>query len=105
MIGQLRHRLGLYIPSTTPDNAGGHSTNWMYYNECWADIQPRSGQESGDNGRLSVTQTYRVVIRFQEDFPERVRVIWGDKILRMITASDPDTRRERLHLICEEEVQ
>lgn len=105
MIGQLRHRLGLYVPSTTSDNAGGQSTRWIYDREVWADIQPRRGQESSENGRLSVTQTYRIVMRFQENFPERVRVIWGDKILRMITASDPDTRRDRLHLICEEEVQ
>ena len=105
MIGQLRHRLGLYVPNTTPDNAGGVSTQWVYDRECWADIQPRTGQEKGENGRLSITQTYRVVIRFQENFPERVRAIWGDKVLRVITASDPDTRRERLHLICEEEVQ
>lgn len=105
MIGQLRHRIGLYVPNTTPDNAGGQSTNWVYFTECWADIQPRMAQETGENGRLTVTQSYRVVIRFKDNFPERVRVMWGESILRVITASDPDTRRERLHLICEEEVQ
>jgi len=105
MIGQLRHRLGLYVPNETPDAAGGQSIQWVYYGACWADIQPRTSQETGENGRLAVTQSYRLVIRFQDAFPERVRVMWGDRILRVITASDPDTRRERLHLICEEESQ
>ncbi len=103
MIGRLRQRIALYRPQETPDAAGGQSTQWLYWHKTWADVQPKTVQETGANGRLSVTQSYRVVIRFQDNFPERLRLIWGDRILRMVAASDPDTRRERLHLICEEE--
>ena len=31
--------------------------------------------------------------------------MWKGRMLRVVAASDPDTRGERLHLICEEEAQ
>lgn len=105
MIGRLRNRLGIYVPQTTPDAMGGATTQWVFYAHCWADVSPRSGGETQEHGRLAVTQSYRVIIRFREDFPERARLMWKGRILRVVTASDPDNRRERLHLICEEEQQ
>ncbi len=105
MIGDLRVRLGLYVPSKAPDELGGNATSWVFSRSLWAAIEPRSLTERQENGRLAVTQTYRVIIRFQKSFPQRARFMWGDRILRVIAASDPDTRRERLHLICEEEKQ
>ncbi|WP_409433483.1 phage head closure protein [Litorimonas sp. RW-G-Af-16] len=103
MIGQLRVRLGLYTPSETQDEFGGASRVWNFKRQLWGAITPKSITEVRDNGRLTVTQSYKVTIRHISPFPERARLIWGDRILRVVAASDPDTRRERLHLICEEE--
>ena len=105
MIGDLRVRLGLYAPSIVPDDLGGSVTSYVFVRSIWAAIEPRALTETRENGRLSVTQSYRVIIRYRKDFPERARFMWGSRILRVIAASDPDTRRERLHLICEEEKQ
>ena len=105
MIGQLRTRLGLYAPSVVADDVGGTITSWSFQHALWAAIKPKTLSETRENGRLSVTQSYLVIIRYHPDFPERARLIWGDRILRVIAASDPDTRGERLHLICEEERQ
>ena len=105
MIGHLRTRLGIYKPQLSSDDFGGHITTWIWHRKVWGHIAPRSLSESRENGRLSVTQTYRVTIRFYSDFPERARLMWGERILRVISSSDPDNRRERLHLICEEEQQ
>lgn len=103
MIGQLTTRLGLQVAIETPDDYGGADIAWILQRDVWSHITPRTPQERAENGRLSITQTYRVVIRFRDNFPERARLIWGERALRVITASDPDNRRERLHLICEEE--
>ena len=105
MIGHLRTRLGVYRPQLTGDDFGGHVTQWVWHRKVWGHIAPRGLSESRENGRLSVIQTYRVTTRFYDDFPERARLMWGSRILRVISASDPDNRRERLHLICEEEQQ
>lgn len=105
MIGQLRTRLGLYEPVETPDAHGGVTMTWRFRRLIWGAVEPKNYTERRENGRLAVTQSYRVTIRYRYDFPERARLMWGSRILRVITSSDPDTRGERLHLICEEEKQ
>jgi len=105
MIGQLRHRIGLYAPSVVADDIGGTITSWAFQRAIWGAVEPKSINEVRDNGRLSVTQTYRVTVRHHDDFPPRARLMWKGRTLRVVAASDPDTRRERLHLICEEEVR
>jgi len=105
MIGQLRHRLGLYAPNRVSDDLGGTITSWSFQRAIWGAVEPKSLSETRENGRLAVTQTYRVTVRHMSDFPERARLVWRGRTLRVVAASDPDTRRERLHLICEEEVR
>ena len=105
MIGRLNTRLGLYAAAEQADDLGGVSVQWNLIGDLWAAITPRAATERGEAGRAAVLQTYKVVIRYREDFPERARLLWGERILRVIAASDPDNRRERLHLICEEEAQ
>ena len=70
-----------------------------------AGIKPKALTERLENGKLSVTQTYLVAIRYLPVFPERARLLWKGRSLRVVAASDPDMRGERLHLICEEEAQ
>lgn len=103
MIGQLRTRLGLYAPQQTEDAMGGQITNYVFQTGVWGAVTPKTSTETNENGRLTVTQSYRVTIHHRDDIPERARLVWGDRRLRVIAASDPDNRRERLHLICEEE--
>lgn len=105
MIGDLRSRLGLYIPIVQADEFGGTKTQWNFHSAFWGAVTPKTVTERQGNGRLAVTQSYRVTLHFQPNFPERARILWGERILRVITSSDPDNRRERLHLICEEEQQ
>jgi len=105
MIGNLRTRIGIYVPQTKPDEFGGVQTNWVLSGQAWAHIKPNTTTERTENGRATITKTYLVTIRWQRDFPERARLLWEERTLRVLTASDPDLRRERLHLICEEEEQ
>lgn len=105
MIGQLRHRIGLYTPSQIADDIGGTITSWSFLRAIWGAVEPKAISEVRENGRLVVTQTYRVTVRHRADFPTRARLVWRGRTLRVVAASDPDTRRERLHLICEEEVK
>ena len=105
MIGDLRTRLGLYVPQTRSDDMGGVTTVWALHSTVWADLKPSTSSHSAENGRAAVLQTYKVVIRHMDNFPERARLLWDERTLSVLTASDPDMRKERLHLICEEEQQ
>jgi len=103
MIGDLRVRLGLYVPKDTPDDLGGAEITWEFLRAFWAKVEPRAVSETRENGQFMVTQSYRVTMRYRADFPKEAKLIWGHRKLRIITHSDPDNRQERLHLICEEE--
>ena len=105
MIGHLRSRVGLYTAIETADDMGGTKRVWSFQKPLWAAIKPYNLTEAKENGRLAVLQPYKVTIRYVADFPERARLMWQGRILRVIAASDPDNRRERLQLICEEEAQ
>lgn len=105
MIGQLRTPLGLYRAEETPDGRGGVETRWVFHSRIWAHIDPRLSREVDRNGRRTVNQSYQVTTRYRSDLPERLRILWNERILRVINFSDPDNRGERLHFICEEEQQ
>ena len=105
MIGDLRTRLSIFIPQNTPDEFGGVQTTWVMFGNVWAHVQPKAAVKRSENGRAAILKTYLVTIRWQRSFPERARLTWGDRTLRVLSASDPDLRHERLHLICEEEEQ
>ncbi|MEM7728934.1 MAG: phage head closure protein [Pseudomonadota bacterium] len=105
MIGQLRHRVGLYAPSHVADDIGGTVTRWAFERALWASVEPRAISETRENGRLSVIQSWRVTLRYRPDFPRQARLLLRGRTLRVVAASDPDTRGERLHLICEEIVR
>lgn len=105
MIGNLRTRITVQIPQRVEDEFGGAEVTWLHYAHKWAHIAPQNLTQNGENGRAMVLRTYKVIIRWQRDFPERARLIFEGKTLRVLSASDPDLRRERLHLICEEEEQ
>ena len=105
MIGQLRTRLGIYKSEVTRDELGGETTRWVLFDGMWAAVQSQPPVEKFENGRHEISVRYKVTGRYRSDFPERARLLWGETTLRVIAASDPDGRRERLHLICEEERQ
>lgn len=102
MIGQLRHRVGIYAPSRVSDDIGGTITRWSFQRAVWAMVEPRAISETTENGRLRVVQSFRVTVRHRTDISHRARIIWRGRTLRVVAMSDPDTRFERLHLICEE---
>lgn len=103
MIGGLRTRLGLYARAETPDAMGGMSVSWPFVKAVWGHIQPQPPRERFEHGRNALTRPFKITIRYFDGFPDEARLLWGERKLRVLAASDPDGRRERLHLICEEE--
>lgn len=101
----LRHRIGIYAPNQVADDLGGTITSWSFQRAVWASVVPKSINENWQNGRLSITETFRLTIRYAPDFPHRARIVWRGRTLRVVASSDPDARGERLHLVCEEVIR
>ena len=103
MIGRLRHRVGVYIPSETADDIGGTVTRWSFDRAVWAEVRSTGISETVIDGRAVVLESFRVTLRYDLFFPQQVRLMWKGRQLRVLAQSDPDGRAERRHLLCEAE--
>jgi SPP1 family predicted phage head-tail adaptor len=101
--GALRHRLVLERPDDAPDGAGGVVAGWTAAATVWGAIAPVRADEAVAAGRLDGLATHRVEIRHRGDVAGGWRVRTGGRTLRVRAALDPDERRRRLVLVCEEE--
>lgn len=102
-IGGLRRRVAIERPDEAPDGAGGRLVGWLAAGHAWAEIAPAGANEAAVAGRLDGVATHRVTIRHRADVGGGWRLVAGARVLRVLAAFDPDERRRRLILICEEE--
>lgn len=102
-IGALRRRVALERPDDAPDGAGGRVLGFAAMGSAWAEIAPARAVEAVVAGRFDGVVTHRVTIRFRADVGGGWRLVLGERVLRVLAAFDPDERRRRLTLLCEEE--
>lgn len=68
MVGKLRHKIDILNFSTTSNGSGGLIETWRVDKTVFAMITPTSGFRSLEASQISLNQTYKVVIRY-EDYP------------------------------------
>ena len=100
MIDRLRERVGLYRANEVPDAQGGHARDWQLAFAAWAGVEPLGTATEPESGRD--LRRYRVTLRHRTDIPDPARIRWRGRTLAVRASDDPDLRRERLHLICED---
>ncbi len=103
MIGDLRTKISIFKPECVRDDIGGQITRWVLDGKVWGHVSIRTRSDVHENGRVINKHRYLVIIRWQRDFSSDVRLSWRRSMARILSVSDPDLRRERLHIICEEE--
>ena len=102
MIGDLRERVEIYQGIAATDGYGGTSTSYTLWGRPFADIRPLAAAPRSALGRIQSQTRYKAVIRFRHGFPKDAKLIWRERTFRIAASDDPDNRRERLHLICDE---
>ena len=100
MIDSLRERIGLYRAIETPDGMGGTLRDWQLAFAAWAAVEPLGTTVQSESGRT--LRRYRITLRHRPDIPSPARLSWRGRTLAVRASDDPDLRRERLHLICED---
>jgi len=100
MIDRLRERIGLYRAVKTPDSQGGSIRDWHFAFAAWAAVEGLGTTTQSESGRT--LKRYRITLRHRTDVPNTARLSWRGQTLAVRAVDDPDLRRERLHLICEE---
>lgn len=101
-IGKLRHRLTIEQPATTPDGAGGVTESWITLAEVWGAIEPLSGSERAEAGRIAGRHMHDITIRYRGDVARNMRVRQGNRIFHILTLEDIGGRGRWLRMLAEE---
>ena len=105
-IGQLRHRVTIQSPTSTPDSAGQELITYTGGVSVAAEVVDLSGEEFIAARQLNAEVTTRVTIRYRTGIGPSMRVLHGTRELPLVSPPiDPDGRRRWYHLMCKEVVR
>ncbi|RMD64396.1 MAG: head-tail adaptor protein [Alphaproteobacteria bacterium] len=103
-VGTLRRRVVIQSAVTAHDGGGGRTLVWRDVATVWGRIAPLGGREPVQAMRLEGRLGHRITIRYRSGITPDMRVRLGTRVLNIRAVIDPDERRRRLVLICEEGV-
>jgi SPP1 family predicted phage head-tail adaptor len=102
VIGAMRCRVKLQSPLRVADEIGGAAILWSDQAEVWAAVDALSAHQSAAFDITLSAATFRVVIYRREDVRPSWRVLWGERVLRVLGVVDGGGRR--IDLMCEEQI-
>ena len=76
--------------------------DWETVAEVWAGVNPKSGQEVDEAGRMVATLAVPIVIRYRTDIDARWRIRDGDAEYEVKAKVDVLRRHVHLQLSCQE---
>jgi len=103
-IGELRHRVTIQGLVRVPDGFGGYSEIWQDKARIWASIEPLRGQELYFARQTLQQVTHRVVLRYIRGITRGMRIVWGERVLKILAVIDRGRTYGWLELMCEEVV-
>jgi SPP1 family predicted phage head-tail adaptor len=101
--GRLRHRITAQEDEGTEDSAGQVIPNWQTWlaNEP-AEVIETGGAETLRGQAIQATASHVVRVRYRDGYHEEMRLLWGTRILGVVSVRDIDGRRRELWLGCQE---
>lgn len=102
--GLLDQRVRIESQNNVSDGQGGFTKGWATVTTVWARVEPITGKEGVEAGRMEFALRYRVTIRTRLDFDGSARLIWtsnGNKVLNIREIHDGGPRPQFMMLIAE----
>ncbi|HRE44326.1 MAG TPA: head-tail adaptor protein [Terricaulis sp.] len=97
----MRARVRLESPARAADDLGGASLAWANEGDVWAAIEAAGvGGAAAFDAAPSIS-AYRFTIHRRDDLRAGWRVVWGDRVFRIVGVRDEGAAR--IILNCEEE--
>lgn len=88
LIGELRHRIEIQSSSEAADSFGQDVRTWSTYATVWASVEMSSGSEIQVGSSQQALSPYRVIIRYRGDVRPSHRIIYGSRILEVVSVMD-----------------
>ncbi|WP_036296818.1 head-tail adaptor protein [Methylosinus sp. PW1] len=101
-IGEMRLRMTLEAPVDTPDDSGGMMRVYVTLGDIWVKLIPLSADARFVEQRQELAIQWIAQARWRGDVTSEMRLVDGQRRLRVISAYDPDGRRRFLLCHCEE---
>lgn len=102
--GRLRQRITIQQESVTRDTFGAESITWAAVATVWASVLPGSSGEryvsTVELHQAEISHTVR--IRYRAGLGPTLRVVWGSRVLPILSVVDPTGRQAELVLLCRE---
>jgi head-tail adaptor len=102
-MGAMRARVTLQSPARVADEIGGTAIAWLDQGEIWAAIEALGAGETAAFDAAVSTGGYRVTINRVGGARAGWRVVWAERVLRILGVRDDGA--PRIELICEEEIR
>jgi SPP1 family predicted phage head-tail adaptor len=103
-IGMLRHLVQLQEKAKTPDGGGGNAVTWNTYASVWGRMEPKSGTEPLEAGRLQAQITHELTIRHHPTVSTEHRVLFQNRAMQIRSILDMEERGRWMVLSLEEGV-
>lgn len=100
--GDLRHRVELQVRTLSTDDFGETIETWQTQETVWAAVEPLTGMRylAAKQANADVTGTVRM--RYREGVRPTMRLLWGTRVLRIVSIINPDERSRELHILYKE---
>lgn len=99
--GRFRHRVEFQQRLRNPDGMGGTGDTWAMVARVWASVVQEAGRETMKADKILSTSRYLIKIRFRAGLRPDMRIVWGDKILHILSVADPDGKRRFAEIVTE----
>lgn len=106
-IGRLDKRITLQ-QATVNKSATGQATNtWANIPSVpsvWAEVDSQGGGESQEGQALQASHQWRIRIRPRNDLTNKMRILYGSKVLYISSVGDPNRRTNLQELLASESI-
>lgn len=103
--GKMPHRIKIQADTPTRDVLGAETSAWATIagGNCWARIEPLSGQERWVAQQVNAESTLKVTMRYDSALTEQHRILFGSRVLQINAISNTDEMNKELVVMCSEE--
>ena len=102
--GQLDKQITIQVRTLDQDAAGQPTEIWTTFATVYANIKPLVGRDYLAARQLVDEISHDVTIRYRRGIKPKMRILYLERYLEIISVIDADERREWLYLKCKEVV-
>jgi SPP1 family predicted phage head-tail adaptor len=76
--------------------------SWAELAVVWGRVQPLSGRELEHALQISAEVNHKVTIRYLSTVNEKVRILFGTRVLEILGIVNPEEKNEMMIMFCKE---